>query len=252
MKSYARSAPGALAIMLLSACLDLTPTIVPEEVSEAGRKTSEECLACLNAPSAPGPGCGESLAACQAFPACGRGVECQVREGCFSGTTEEFPICSRRCAELAGVRSTDDPSTKPGLEFYECTLEKCGTKCFTDHADGGPGPDGGTAETGPADGAADSSGSACTNAADQAVLESPAFSSAPSGCGLMCFGSDADCNARCMEEKGLSGACARCWGDTINCGEQNCLVPCLSPDSPECRACTAEHCDPAFHACSGT
>jgi hypothetical protein len=238
------------------ACLDLTPTVVATTEDEAGTGTSQVCMDCLTGPSS-STGCADELAACEKDTLCGRGVECTFREGCYSASDDVQPICTRHCADLAGFLSQGDPSTLLALAWYRCALDKCRKTCVGGD-DGGTTSDASVADTGARDGGgADAEGGtlvgACTDPTDMAVAADPAFASAPRDCGFMCFGNpDMTCSATCMQGKGLTQPCASCWGDTINCGAMYCLTVCFDATSQACLDCTAQHCDPAFHACSGT
>ena len=238
MTTLARRWFIALAAVSLAACLDLTPSAIAKVADDAAPGTSMECLQCLSAPSGPGQGCGAELVACQKDPICSRGMECTFRQGCYRNA-EELPICFRACADLVGFRATDSPETKLGLDVYQCATTHCRDVCLTS-ADAGPRPDGGPADGSLDDGAvdaqtadagADASGGACTNPADQMAEATATFASAPRDCGFMCFGvADPNCASQCMQGRGLSGACAACWGDSINCGIKNCLGQCLDSE----------------------
>jgi hypothetical protein len=259
MRTLARRWFVVFVAMSLAACLDLTPSVIEKATDDAAPGTTLECLQCLSAPNVPGPGCGDQLVACQMVPICSRGMECTFRQGCYGLQIDELPICFRACADLVGFRSTDSPETKPALEWYQCSTTHCRDVCLG--GDAGQGPDGGSADSsvdaGGSDAEAteasgDASGGACTNPSDQMAEANATFATAPRDCGLMCFGvTNPNCAAQCMQDKGLSGACAKCWGDSINCGIKNCLGQCLDSESMACRQCSAQYCDPAFHACAG-
>jgi len=239
----------------------LAPSVVAEATDDAAPGTSDECLACLSAPSFPAAGCGDELVGCQRVPICGRGIDCTFRQGCYHKPDEEVPICIRSCADLVGFRSTDSPETVPALHWYQCATTHCRDVCLA-RGDAGPRADGGPvdgsfdagtvdAEAG-ADATGDTSTGACTNAADQMAEATAGFATAPRDCGFMCFGmTDPNCATQCMLGKGLSSACAQCWGDTVNCGIKFCIGQCLDSESAACRQCSAQYCDPALHACAG-
>jgi hypothetical protein len=231
-------------LLLLAGCLKLAPTVIvaPDGATQA---TSAECLACINAPDSPDHGCSQEVAACSQAPSCERGYQCALQDGCYSGPIADLAVCARHCAEVGGIITAEDPSTVTALHLYQCILGKCNDRCFqgggaADAAappDVAPSPDG---------------GGACTGASDRAVAASPAFASVARDCGLMCIGkNDPTCAARCVEGRGVSAPCSRCWGDAITCGAASCLIDCIDPANTACAACTARSCDPAFHACSG-
>jgi hypothetical protein len=51
----------------------------------------------------------------------------------------------------------------------------------------------------------------------------------------------------------LSSGCAACFGETVDCGRINCMVPCAADSfSSECLACTrSAGCDDQLVACTG-
>jgi hypothetical protein len=227
-------------------CLDPEPVVVERNDMATA---SAECLKCLSTPDTPGPGCADEVAACRAAPICSIGYDCQFQRGCVGGSTKTFNACLPGCTVAAGFSSpdtsTDDPGRIAGLHIYQClTRGACSAVCFTDVSDGGAPPD----ATG------DAAPPACTNPSDQAIASnSAATGMAANDCGLMCFGMDPDCNTSCMIMKtGFSRLCAQCWADSIACASEHCLAPCVKGrDDPDCQACTAQFCTPAFHACSG-
>jgi hypothetical protein len=247
----------AFFVVSSAACLDLTPTVVAEsEASVEGSGTSQSCLACLFAPSDKG-GCADEWVGCEGDAICKKGLDCAIRDACFSQSDQVLPVCSLHCSELAGFMSQGDLTTQLALAIYKCAVDKCHKKCQGD-LEGGTGAEGGS-DAGSPDASdaggpgADASGGACANAADQATTMSSGFSTAPRDCGFMCFSMpDSSCAKDCIQKTGLSSACATCWGDAINCGAKNCLAECLDPSSTACTSCTTQHCDPAFRACSGT
>jgi hypothetical protein len=234
------------------ACLDLTPTVVAEsDASLQGSGETQSCMACLLAPSSSGVGCSDEWVACQANAICKKGLDCTIRDACYSQSDDLFPVCTLNCANLAGFQSQGDLTTMLALAWYHCAIDRCRATC-KGGLEGGPPADAGVDASG--DGASgQDAGPACTNAADEAVTMSPAFATAPRDCGFNCFSMpDSSCAKDCIQKTGLSSACATCWGDTINCGAKNCLAQCIDSTNPACDACTMQYCAPAFHACSGT
>jgi hypothetical protein len=121
-------APWLLLLLIATGCLDLRPTVVP--AADGASATSAACLACIGAPDSPGPGCADELATCSEQASCERGYRCSLQDGCYSGAVTELPGCARRCAEVAGVVNSDDPSTPVALELYQCIVARCRGQCF--------------------------------------------------------------------------------------------------------------------------
>jgi hypothetical protein len=247
----------AMLVISATACLDLSPSVVAQsEAGVEGSGTSQACMACFLAPSGSGGGCADEWVACHADAICGTGLDCSIRDDCYSQSDDLLPVCTLNCANKAGFMSQDDLTTKLALAWYHCAIDKCHKKCQGDLEGGAPVVDAGGDVGGgdaPPDAPGGDGGGACLNAADEAATMSASFANAPRDCGIMCFTSaDPNCARDCMQKTGLSRDCAVCWGDTVNCGAKNCLAQCLDPTNPECRPCSAKFCDPAFHACSGT
>jgi hypothetical protein len=112
----------------------------------------------------------------------------------------------------------------------------------------------------------------CVNDADQAIYDElgAAIGEAAGDCPLTSCGGQlgtiiggdpseaaamalADCIAQCVsDETGLSTECSNCYGLITNCAVGTCFEPCAPPNtnSPECTACSLEHCN-FFDACLG-
>lgn len=138
--------------------------------------------------------------------------------------------------------------------------------------DGGPSPDGGsvvdagqTTDGGPRDGGHDAgqqgsdAGSGegdCNNAADIAALGASGEQMAIQSCAqnnlntstLMLKEPQA---LQCIQNTGLSMACAVCIDANANCTIVNCLTACIGGDTPGCRSCRATNCDQALLDCAG-
>lgn len=103
--------------------------------------------------------------------------------------------------------------------------------------------------------ARDAATGACTNAADEALINGASFDKTSTDCGTSCFVNldPTGCAATCMAKAGLSQACAACYGADIECGIAQCAGPCAADSaSAACRDCVTQHCDPAFIACAGS
>ncbi|MBM4321556.1 MAG: hypothetical protein FJ125_16840 [Deltaproteobacteria bacterium] len=64
---------------------------------------------------------------------------------------------------------------------------------------------------------------------------------------------DPSCKLNCVRDAtGLSEACSACFAAALDCTISQCMAQCVvNPLGPECAACRAEKCDPAFIECSG-
>jgi hypothetical protein len=94
-------------------------------------------------------------------------------------------------------------------------------------------------------------GGACTNAADQNVLNTQDVQTAATDCAGQCLGAG-DCSKTCLIGKtGLSDACGSCFGTLIGCSTQKCALQCIDSASQACTDCVNAGCQPAFDACSG-
>jgi hypothetical protein len=70
-------------------------------------------------------------------------------------------------------------------------------------------------------------------------------------CGRMASGQGSVATT-CMKGKGLTQGCAGCWGASVDCTVNNCILPCaLDAMGADCKACNVKMCDPAFNTCSG-
>ncbi|HYB99034.1 MAG TPA: hypothetical protein VEC57_07835 [Candidatus Limnocylindrales bacterium] len=98
-------------------------------------------------------------------------------------------------------------------------------------------------------------GGACTNSADRAVDELYDMQAQTTTCTLSCLSSPTrpQCISTCVASAtGASAACSTCYGQTAECGLQNCAQQCaINQSSPPCLACLDAACVPAFDACTG-
>ena len=97
-------------------------------------------------------------------------------------------------------------------------------------------------------------GGECANSADAEVMKFTDIVGLSHVCGFDCVGQVPTCAQTCIEGKtGLSGGCAGCHADLINCSIQKCATGCATdPKSAGCESCQAEAgCAAAFAQCSG-
>jgi len=95
---------------------------------------------------------------------------------------------------------------------------------------------------------------ACDNDADIATLEEGDIYGTVQGCAFQCIADpEGPCARDCIVgETGLSGDCAQCFGDTVQCALSRCMNECMvDPQGQACVDCRAENCDEAFEECSG-
>jgi hypothetical protein len=102
------------------------------------------------------------------------------------------------------------------------------------------------------------SNGACDNSADLAELEAiestleGTITSCVFGC-LDQLANFASCGTSCIErDTELSNGCAACFGASMKCTVDNCVLACATPTAPGCATCQDEKgCTAAFDECSG-
>jgi hypothetical protein len=154
-----------------------------------------------------------------------------------------------------GCSSDDDGGTTTGTTSTTTdgtTTDGATTGGDTATTDGGATTDGTGATTG---GGTGTDGTACLNADDGAIVQSDLdVTGEATTCGLGCIGKADTCAGECVAEKtGLSGGCAGCYAEIINCTIANCVGACATdPGSDDCGTCQAENgCVQLFYDCSG-
>ena len=94
----------------------------------------------------------------------------------------------------------------------------------------------------------------CTDAESKLWIDNPAFTAKMSECAAENMGAG-EPTATCLVGAfaGLSAQCASCFGQTVQCGRDNCMNECiLDSFAPECLACTESHgCDAGLVSCTG-
>ncbi len=163
------------------------------------------------------------------------------------------PICHKSCGECEEGEwcvfgSCTDTPCEPSCDGYECGLDPvCGVEVCGRCDDDERCVSGLCAPAPPA--------TACNNEDDLGKLnEADSFAIAEycvldAACGL-----DEECLATCIvEQTGLSGECAACWGAFAACGTASCLVDCNVEDPTEtsCIDCLETNCTPALESCAG-
>ncbi len=103
---------------------------------------------------------------------------------------------------------------------------------------------------------ADGSTGACTNAKDQAIINSriSTIEKTMVTCVMQCFmGGGEPCIKTCIAKAtGLSDPCSTCFAKTGDCSFKKCPAECAAdPNGQKCKDCLAKNCIPAFETCSG-
>lgn len=118
------------------ACLDPTPIIVKKDASTApGDATADAnvhpaCRACLEAPSSPGPGCGDDFDKCGSTGTCRQIYDCALKKDCFFKASVNASIsCGVPCAVQAGTTNQHDPSIGAILSLAACAHQACASVC---------------------------------------------------------------------------------------------------------------------------
>ncbi|KAF4666466.1 hypothetical protein FOL47_004067, partial [Perkinsus chesapeaki] len=79
-----------------------------------------------------------------------------------------------------------------------------------------------------------------------------AYSNFIAYCGLQSFG-DAKATTTCIEQSGLSDSCSACFGQSVQCGRDVCMMSCIAgPATDKCLNCIAKtECNPDLYKCTG-
>lgn len=102
-------------------------------------------------------------------------------------------------------------------------------------------------------GASDPSG-VCSPAEKAIWASNPEFSLRISKFAVASLGRSAGVIQKLTEAyPSLGVSCAGCFGEAVACGTKNCFLSCIrSATSPDCVACSNEHCTPRLMECIGT
>ena len=90
----------------------------------------ELCLACLRAPTDPGPGCSDAYAQCAAVDHCIFLLECGTRLGC-AGKPDQASVltCGVPCALDAGIFDPAAPAIQAVTRVIGCIVGVCRPAC---------------------------------------------------------------------------------------------------------------------------
>jgi len=147
------------------------------------------------------------------------------------------------------AQPTPDTTTcTPQCDGKQCGADGCGSTCGTCPDNGSGCDENGQCvmPTPPVP------SGACTNAADQAVIDNQDVETIAKDCAIANL-TDASKAAQCIKDAtGLSDPCIACFQGTVTCGITNCAFQCLNPDSPDCDPCLeSAGCFSEFETCSG-
>jgi hypothetical protein len=134
---------GATSMAAVVGCLDISVIHVEPRASDGGdasvspvdgdvAKTDggpAACEVCIRAPTRPGYGCGNEMAACSVDPQCSGTIECAIKIDCFA-LNGQGPIidCGTPCARDAGL-DVASPSLFLVLAVVTCGQDSCGSIC---------------------------------------------------------------------------------------------------------------------------
>jgi hypothetical protein len=113
-------------------CVDVTPILVIDESDGGSPDAAAEqaaCVACFEKPNDPGPGCGDELAACRAYPSCRAVIDCILEAHCVTQSRDQEVRCAAACFEKVGVRTAADPASVLGAKLDACVRAKCAAVC---------------------------------------------------------------------------------------------------------------------------
>ena len=134
---------GATSMAVVVGCLDISVIHVEPRASDGGDASTapvdedaamtdggaNACEACIRAPTRPGYGCGDAMAACSADPQCSGTIECALKIDCFALSGQGAIIdCGTPCARDAGL-DVSSPSLFLVLAVVTCGQESCGAIC---------------------------------------------------------------------------------------------------------------------------
>lgn len=131
---------AALALAPAAGCTDTTPYVLPAQpdagLPDVGAPDASvdagptACDLCLRAPDAPGYGCADEMANCDANPACASTVRCAVDTGCLQrADLRDTVTCGTPCAVAAGITSQADPAISLIFLVLNCAASSCVAQC---------------------------------------------------------------------------------------------------------------------------
>ena len=93
---------------------------------------------------------------------------------------------------------------------------------------------------------------ACTNEADQSIIDTTDVQGIAQDCALSNFGNEPAATECIKNETGLTQDCVVCFQGIVGCAFANCIGQCAAdPSGGPCDECLQANCYPAFTECSG-
>jgi hypothetical protein len=124
-------------------CVDIDPvTVEPVFVDAAPPPTDAgdtPCGMCITSPSAPGPGCGDQIAACLTDERCTAVLECSAPLRCYEKPTPaEVNDCGLPCFRMVVGNTLPTDLIMLLLDIAACAQDTCGPICHPPQARQGP------------------------------------------------------------------------------------------------------------------
>jgi hypothetical protein len=107
------------------------PVSTPDASDDGPLDPQLACLACLNEPEDPGPGCNMPYTARLQDAKCNKIIQCGFESQCFQGSRKAFLNCGLPCVTKGGVLTPDDPVLTLAQNLFQCLANgPCGDICF--------------------------------------------------------------------------------------------------------------------------
>ena len=107
------------------------PVVMPDASDDGRMDPQAACLACMNAPEEPGPGCQTVFSACKQNPKCSVFIDCGFELQCFQGSKRAVFACGQPCLSRIGGLTPDDPALLLASNFFQCVVNgPCGDICY--------------------------------------------------------------------------------------------------------------------------
>ena len=101
--------------------------------TDAATDPQAACLACMQAPEDPGPGCAIPFQVCFQDDRCAPLVQCAIDAQCLQGSRRLFVSCSVPCLTKGGVQTPDEYVLTIATNLFQCIANgPCGNICFTE------------------------------------------------------------------------------------------------------------------------
>ncbi|KAF4691950.1 hypothetical protein FOZ60_014437 [Perkinsus olseni] len=205
----------------------------------AGPATSK-CLKCIHNSQ-----CDDKLYACTGYPATEMPPD-------PTGTVSSLPVTTAAPTTTTSTTTTTTPSTTTTTTTPSTTTTTTTPSTTTTTTT----PSTTTTTTTPSTTTTTTSvvTQASCSAGDHNLWTSygQAYSNFIAYCGLESFG-DAKATTACIEKSGLSDSCSTCFGQSVQCGRDVCMMSCIAgPATEKCLSCIAKtKCNPDLYKCTG-